>query len=85
MPKRRQILNIFATAIPALLIMASGVGKLLGPPSMVEALAKYGVAQHITILGIMEVAFAALFMVPATMKLGFLLSSCYFARPVGGG
>ena len=30
----------------------------------------------------MEIAFAALFVVPATMKLGFILASCYFAGAI---
>ena len=30
----------------------------------------------------MEVAFAALFVVPATMRLGFLLASCYFGGAI---
>ena len=32
--------------------------------------------------GVMELAFAALFVVPATMKLGFVLASCYFAGAI---
>jgi len=31
----------------------------------------------------MEIALAALFVLPATMKLGFILASCYFAGAVG--
>jgi hypothetical protein len=30
----------------------------------------------------MEIAFAALFVVPATMKLGLILASCYFAGAI---
>jgi hypothetical protein len=30
----------------------------------------------------MEIAFAALFVVPATMKLGFSLASCYFGGAI---
>jgi hypothetical protein len=30
----------------------------------------------------MEIAFAALFLVPATMKLGFILASCYFGGAI---
>lgn len=77
--KRRRIINIVATAIPSLMVAGSGVGKLLAPPAMVEGLAKYGVAEHMTILGIMEIVFVVLFIIPATMKLGFILTSCYFA------
>lgn len=77
--KKRRIVNIVATTIPSLLILGSGIGKLFGPPGMVEGLAKYGVAQYMTVLGIMEIVFGALFIIPSTMKLGFILTSCYFA------
>ena len=77
--KKRRIINIVATLIPMLLVLGSGVGKLLAPPAMVEGLAKYGVAEYITVLGIMEIVFGVLFIIPATMKLGFILTSCYFA------
>jgi len=30
----------------------------------------------------LEIALAALFVVPATMKLGFILASCYFAGAI---
>jgi hypothetical protein len=30
----------------------------------------------------MEIAFAVLFVVPATMKLGFILASCYFGGAI---
>ena len=77
--KRRRIVNIVATVIPSLIIAGSGVGKLLAAPAMVEGLAKYGVAEHMTALGIMEIVFVVLFIIPKTMKLGFILTSCYFA------
>ena len=77
--KKRRIVNLVAIAIPTLLVVGSGVGKLLAPPAMVEGLAKYGVAEYITVLGIMEIVFGVLFIIPATMKLGFILTSCYFA------
>src|SRR5882672_5858486 len=41
-----------------------------------------GVGRHLRLLGIMELAFAALFVVPATMKLGFILASCYFGGAI---
>ena len=57
------IINLLATWIPALRIACLGVRKLTGNPRVAEEMS----------------AFAALFVVPATMKLGFILASCYFA------
>jgi hypothetical protein len=72
------LIQLLATWIPALLIALSGVVKLSGNPKIVETMTTLGVGRHLRLLGIMEVAFAALFVVPATMKLGFILASCYF-------
>ena len=69
------IINLLATWIPALGIAFLGVLKLLGNARVVEEMSKLGV-------GVMEIAFAALFVVPGTMKLGFILASCYFGGAI---
>jgi len=61
------------------MIVASGIGKLLAASRVVETLTKFGVDQYLPILGIMELVFAGLFIFPKTMKLGFILLSCYFS------
>jgi hypothetical protein len=76
------LIQLLATWIPALLIALSGVLKLSGNPKIVETMTTLGVGRHLRFLGIMEVAFAALFVVPATMKLGFILASCYFGGAI---
>lgn len=37
---------------------------------------------YLPVLGLLELAFVALFLYPKTMKLGFLLLTCYFAGAV---
>ena len=69
------LIHLLATWIPALLIALSGVLKLSGNPKILETMTALGVGRHLRLLGIMELAFAALFVVPATMKLGL------FSRP----
>src|SRR5260221_11125857 len=76
------VIRLLATWIPALLIALSGVLKLSGNPKIVETMTALGVGRHVRLLGGMEVAFAALFVVPATMRLGFLLVSCYFGGAI---
>src|SRR5262245_13502653 len=76
------IINLLATWIPALLIALSGVLKLSGHPKIVEGMSKLGVGRYLRLLAVMEIAFAALFVVPTTMKLGFILASCYFAGAI---
>jgi hypothetical protein len=76
------VVQLLATWVPALLIALSGVLKLSGNPKIVETMMALGVGRHVRLLGMMEVAFAALFVVPATMRLGFLLASCYFGGAI---
>ncbi len=74
--------GIAAVWIPGALIMASGIAKLLGAAPVVELLTKLGVGRYRHLLGVMELVFAAMFVFPATMKLGFILASCYFAGAI---
>ncbi len=76
------IINLLATWIPALLIALLGVLKLSGNPKIAEEISKLGVGRYLRLLGVMEIAFAVLFVVPATMKLGFILASCYFCGAI---
>jgi hypothetical protein len=76
------VIQLLATWIPALMIGLSGVLKLTGNPKIVEAMTTLGVGRHLRLLGVMELAFAALFVMPATMKIGFLLASCYFGGAI---
>ena len=59
------IINLLATWIPALLIALLGVLKLSGNPKIAEEISKLGVGRYLRLLGVMEIAFAALFVVPA--------------------
>jgi hypothetical protein len=74
--------SVLATWIPALMIALLGVLKLVGNRQVVQELIALGVGRHLRVLGVMELAFATLFVIPATFKVGFLLSSCYFAGAI---
>ena len=76
------VIQVLATWLPALLIALSGVLKLSGNPRIMETMTQLGVGRYVRLLGAMEVAFAVLFVVPATMKLGFILASCYFGGAI---
>lgn len=79
------IINMLATWIPAVLIALSGVLKLSGNLRIAEEMSELGVGGYLRLLGVMEIGFATLFVVPATMKLGFILASCYFAGAIATG
>ena len=76
------ITELLATWIPALLIALSGVMKLSGNAKLLEGMTTLGVGRYVRVLGVMELAFATLFVIPATFKLGFVLASCYFAGAI---
>ena len=78
-PKVKRILTIVATVLAAGIVILSGIMKLTQSAQIVETLTKVGVGSHIVELGLMEIGFALLFLYPKTMKLGFILLSCYFA------
>jgi lipid-binding SYLF domain-containing protein len=76
------VVQQLATWIPALLIALSGVMKLTGNRQILETMTKLGVGPYVRMLGVMELAFATLFVIPATFKLGFVLASCYFGGAI---
>jgi len=75
------VLDLLATWIPALLIALSGVMKLTGNAQILETMQTLGVRRYVRWLGVMEVAFATLLVIPATFKLGFLLASFTSGAP----
>jgi hypothetical protein len=80
--KTRRIINIIAAVIPAAMVILSGIMKLAGAKAVVEKLSAMGVAPYIPLFGILEIVFATLFIIPKTMRLGFVLLSCYFAGAI---
>lgn len=77
--KIKKIITIVITAMAVLMTVFSGIMKLAGGEEMVTALTKVGVIDYVIWLGLMEIVFALLFVYPGTLKLGFILLSCYFA------
>jgi len=80
--KTKKVIDIIAAIIPASMVILSGILKLTGVKSMVEKLSAMGVGPYIPLLGMMEILFALLFIFPKTMRLGFVLLSCYFAGAI---
>ena len=77
-----RVVKALAKWIPALLVALSGLFKLSGNQQLIEGMQKLGVGPYVPLLGGMESAFAALYVIPATFKLGFILASCYFAGAI---
>ena len=64
------------SAIPALMLLFAGIMKLLKPPSMIQGLAQYGYPESlVVIIGILEMAFAVVYLIPRTSVLGAILAT----------
>lgn len=77
--KAYKIITIVVTALAGLMVVFSGIMKLTRSEAVMSSLGKMGVADFVMPLGVMEITFAVLFIYPKTMKIGFILLSCYFA------
>ena len=77
--KLKKIITLVITVLAVGMVVLSGIMKLSGSPELLAKMAEVGVGPYVPVLGIMEITFAALFAWPKTMRIGFLLLSCYFA------
>ncbi len=66
------------SALPALLLLFSGVMKLMQPASVVEGFVRLGYPQSVALgIGIAELACTVLYLVPRTSVLGAILLTGY--------
>ncbi len=75
----RKTLTFILTVLVTVMVILSGLMKAIHLPWSVEGLAKFNLPNSATALGLMEMVFIILFAFPKTMRIGFLLISCYFA------
>jgi hypothetical protein len=80
--KAKKIITITFTVLAVGMTIMSGVMKLSGGAQVAETLGKVGVGEYVVMLALMEIGFAALYVYPKTMKLGFILLNCYFAGAI---
>lgn len=78
MKYKKIAITVYTVLVTSMVVM-SGIMKLSGLKEAVDTLTKVGVGEYITLLGIMEIVFAGLFIYPATRKLGVLFLTAYFA------
>ena len=66
------------SALPILLLLFSGVTKLLKPPSVLQAFALYGYPEHqLAAIGLLEIACTVVYAIPQTSILGAILVTGY--------
>ncbi|PXY46881.1 DoxX family protein [Flavobacterium hydrophilum] len=77
--KTKKYLTISLLILTTAVLVLSGLMKAIQLPWSVNGLVKFNLPNAATILGLMEMTFAVLFVFPNTMRMGFILLSCYFA------
>lgn len=75
----KKIITLLLLSITISIVLVSGFLKVIHLPWSVEGLNKFNLPNSATVLGLMEMSFALLFVIPKTMRIGFILLSCYFA------
>jgi DoxX-like family len=66
------------SAIPVLLLLFSGIAKLLKPAPVVQGLVKFGYPEGlIVVLGIIEILCVVVYLIPRTSILGAILVTGY--------
>src|SRR5690348_11212832 len=70
------------TALVGFAMAFSGFSKVMNMEMIAAHLKEMGVGQYTQLLGVVTLLFAVLFFYPKTMKIGFLLLSCYWSGAV---
>lgn len=75
--KTKRIISIILMVIPSLMLIMSGVMKIIGAQQIVDGLTKAGLGKLIMFIGVIELVSVALFLFPKTYKIGFLFLCSY--------
>lgn len=71
------------STLPVLMLLMSGVMKLMKPPDLVEGFAKLGWPDHLALgLGIVELTCTILYAIPRTSVLGAILLTGYLGGAI---
>jgi len=77
-PRWQRILGLVLTVLQALTLVMGGVMKLMHQPDLIKGLGAAGFAPDtVTALGVVELACAALYLIPQTAVLGVVLITGY--------
>lgn len=80
--KGRKIAAWILTGLLTLMLLFSAVMKLVAAQPVVEVFTKWGLMNHMVLIGIGELVSALLFAIPRTHSLGVLLLSAYLGGAI---
>ena len=76
--KKVLVASYVLSVLPVLMLLMSGVMKLLKPAPVVEGFGKFGCPEHlIVVLGVLEIACTVIYLIPRTSFLGAILVTGY--------
>jgi hypothetical protein len=75
--KTKRIISIVLMAVSSAMLVMSAVMKLTGSEKIVTGLTQAGLGNYVQLLGVTELLSVALFLIPKTFKVGFLLVTSY--------
>jgi hypothetical protein len=82
MTRARRISGWILTGLLTALFVASAMAKLAGAAPAVETFRKWGLEDHLLLIGVGELVSALLFAIPRTHSLGVLLLSGYMGGAI---
>ena len=80
--KTKNTIGWILTVLVGFAMVFSGFSKVTNMEMIAAHLKEMGVDHYTRLLGVVTLLFAALFLYPKTMKIGFLLLSCYWSGAV---
>lgn len=80
--KGRRITAWILTGLLTLMFVGSAIAKLVRAAPVVEGMEKYGLRDHLPLIGVGELLSALLFFIPLTNSLGVLLLSAYLGGAI---
>src|SRR5882762_7630180 len=76
--KKRLWAGRVVSALPVLMLLFSGVMKLMKPPAVLQGFAHYGYPESlISVLGILEIVCTLVYLIPRASVLGAILMTGY--------
>jgi uncharacterized membrane protein YphA (DoxX/SURF4 family) len=83
-PRGLRVAGVVLHALVAALMLSSGVGKVFGfaPAEVVEAMTRQGLGERIVLIGLGEMAGAALIALPRTWRFGALVVSAFWGGAI---
>ncbi len=80
--KTRRFIIVGLTVLVCLMLIGGALAKLAKAQGVVDSFRRIGVSEYTQALGILELTFITLYLIPKTMKVGFLFLCCYLGGAI---